>query len=133
MRELTQIPFRAVGLAAAGLIAAGLILAGCSKPVDKVEDVRPVRALQLNAAQQQVIADYSGNVQARIESHLGFRVSGKIQTRKVDVGTLVKPGHRLVSIITGWAETTLLRLSSKTLQKCFIAGSGSVKGAMKQA
>lgn len=98
MRELTQIPFRAVGLAAAGLIAAGLILAGCSKPVDKVEDVRPVRALQLNAAQQQVIADYSGNVQARIESHLGFRVSGKIQTRKVDVGTLVKPGQILMQL-----------------------------------
>ncbi len=93
MGKHTNIP-----LIAAGLVAVGLILSGCSKPVDNIEDVRPVRAIQLNAVQQQVIADYSGNVLARVESHLGFRVSGKIQTRKVDVGTLVKPGQVLMQL-----------------------------------
>lgn len=80
-----------------GLLAISLVTS-CSKHVDKVEDVRPVRAIQLEAAQQQVKAEYSGNVQARVESYLGFRVSGKIQTRKVDVGTPVKPGQVLMQL-----------------------------------
>lgn len=83
-------------------IALGLLfigtLAACSKQAGKEEDVRPVRAIQLVAAQQQVKAEYSGNVQARVESYLGFRVSGKIQTRKVDVGAQVKPGQVLMQL-----------------------------------
>lgn len=71
---------------------------GCSKPVEKGDEPRPVRAIALSAGQQQVIAEYSGNVQARVESRLGFRVSGKIQARKVDVGTVVKPGQVLMQL-----------------------------------
>lgn len=80
------------------ILTLSFILSGCSKQAEKVEDIRPVRAIQLNAAQQQVIAEYSGNVQARVESHLGFRVGGKIQTRKVDVGSLVKAGQVLMQL-----------------------------------
>jgi len=80
-----------------GLLAVTFITS-CSKQAEKAEDIRPVRAIQLNAAQQQVMAEYSGNVQARVESHLAFRVGGKIQTRKVDVGSLVKPGQVLMQL-----------------------------------
>ena len=82
------------------LIAFALIfgLSACSKQPEKIEDVRPVRAIQLSAEQQEVVAEYSGNVQARVESHLAFRVGGKIQTRKVDVGSLVKPGQLLMAL-----------------------------------
>jgi membrane fusion protein, multidrug efflux system len=93
MRKLPRI-----SLMAAGFVAASLALSSCSKQAEKTEDIRPVRAIQLNAAQQQVVAEYSGNVQARVESYLGFRVSGKIQSRKVDVGTLVKPGQVLMQL-----------------------------------
>lgn len=81
-----------------GMLALSLVLSGCSKQTEKAEDIRPVRAIKLDAAQQQVIAEYSGSVQPRIESRLGFRVSGKILTRKVDVGTLVKPGQVLMQL-----------------------------------
>lgn len=83
-------------LAFAAVIAASLV--ACSKAPQKTEDVRPVRAITLSAAQQQVVAEYSGNVQARVESQLGFRVSGKIQQRKVDVGSIVKPGQVLMQL-----------------------------------
>lgn len=86
-----------VSLVISGFLAISLI-SSCSKHAEKVEDVRPVRAIQINAAQQQVMAEYSGNIQARVESHLGFRVGGKIQTRQVDVGTLVKPGQILMQL-----------------------------------
>ena len=79
-------------------VLATSLLLGCSKKVEKTEDVRPVRAIQVTSGQQQVMAEYSGNVQARVESQLGFRVGGKIQTRKVDVGTLVKPGQVLMEL-----------------------------------
>ena len=92
MRKLHNILFGTFGLLAVTLIT------GCSKQAEKVDDIRPVRAIQLNATQQQVTAEYSGNVQARVESHLGFRVGGKIQTRKVDVGSLVQPGQVLMQL-----------------------------------
>ncbi|MFO1389813.1 efflux RND transporter periplasmic adaptor subunit [Cellvibrio sp.] len=79
-------------------LALASVLAGCGRSEQKTEDIRPVRAIQLAASQQQVTAEYSGNVQARVESQLGFRVGGKIQTRKVDVGSLVKPGQVLMQL-----------------------------------
>lgn len=85
-------------VAASSIFALSLMLSGCSKHAEKTEDIRPVRAIKLDAAQQQVIAEYSGSVQPRVESRLGFRVSGKILTRKVDVGTLVKPGQVLMQL-----------------------------------
>jgi hypothetical protein len=54
------------------LVAASALalLGACSKQAEKTEDMRPVRAISL--------------------VRLGFRVGGKIVSRKVDVGTLVK-------------------------------------------
>lgn len=85
---------RAVVLAAAGSI----LLAGCSKPVEKAEDIRPVRVVRLAAGNIDVLAEFPGDVRARVESRLGFRVGGKIVMRKVDVGTLVKRGQVLMQL-----------------------------------
>jgi membrane fusion protein, multidrug efflux system len=79
-------------------VAATLMLAGCSKPVEKTEEIRPVRAVRLAADNLDVIAEFPGDVHARIESRLGFRVGGKIIARKVDVGTLVKRGQVLMQL-----------------------------------
>jgi RND family efflux transporter MFP subunit len=73
-------------------------LAACSKPVEKTEDIRPVRAIKLASSDIDVNAEFSGEVRARVESRLGFRVGGKIVARKVDVGTLVKQGQVLMQL-----------------------------------
>ncbi|HCN89373.1 MAG TPA: efflux transporter periplasmic adaptor subunit, partial [Oxalobacteraceae bacterium] len=73
-------------------------MAGCSKPVEKAEDIRPVRAIRLAADNVDVVAEFAGDVRARIESRLGFRVGGKIVARKVDVGTVVKRGQILMQL-----------------------------------
>lgn len=86
-----------ITLAAACSIAI-VLLVGCSKPVEKTEDIRPVRAIQLAADNVDVIAEFSGEVRARIESRLGFRVGGKIVARQIDVGTLVKRGQILMRL-----------------------------------
>ncbi|MFZ3287445.1 MAG: efflux transporter periplasmic adaptor subunit, partial [Telluria sp.] len=67
-----------------------LLLAACGKPAPQAEAPRPVRAIVLTASNTAIKAEFSGDVRARVESRLGFRVGGKITSRKVDVGTLVK-------------------------------------------
>ncbi|MES2934353.1 MAG: efflux RND transporter periplasmic adaptor subunit [Pseudomonadota bacterium] len=85
-------------IAAILLTSSFFFLAGCSKPVEKVEDIRPVRAIQLGANSIDIAAEYSGEVRPRVESKLGFRVGGKIIARKVDVGTMVKAGQVLMQL-----------------------------------
>ncbi|MYM86046.1 efflux RND transporter periplasmic adaptor subunit [Rugamonas sp. FT82W] len=79
-------------------VLAAAALAGCSKPAEKTEDIRPVRAMVLASSDVDVNAEFSGEVRARVESRLGFRVGGKIVSRKVDVGTLVKHGQVLMQL-----------------------------------
>lgn len=74
------------------------MLSACSKPAEKTEDVRPVRAIKLAAASIDLATEFSGEVRARVESRLGFRVGGKIVARKVDVGTLIKRGQVLMQL-----------------------------------
>jgi multidrug efflux system membrane fusion protein len=78
--------------------ASVVLMAACSKPVEKAEDIRPVRVIQLAADNVDVLAEFSGDVRARVESRLGFRVGGKIVARKVDVGTIVKRGQPLMQL-----------------------------------
>jgi RND family efflux transporter MFP subunit len=85
-------------LPALAIMATAVLLAACSKPAEKTEDIRPVRAMVLASSDIGVNAEFSGEVRARVESRLGFRVGGKIVTRKVDVGTLVKRGQVLMQL-----------------------------------
>lgn len=79
-------------------LALAAVLSGCSKPVEKAEEVRPVRAVRLAADHADVLAEFSGEVRARVESRLGFRVGGKIVERKVDAGAAVKRGQVLMRL-----------------------------------
>jgi RND family efflux transporter MFP subunit len=74
------------------------LLAACSKPDPKPEEVRPVRAIKLAAGIGGERIEFSGDVRARYESRLGFRVGGKIVERKVDVGAIVKDGQVLMRL-----------------------------------
>ena len=102
LTHMRAIPARGPGGAGTGLaglaLALMLALAGCSKPVEKVEEVRPVRAIRMAPSSTSTVAQFSGEVRARYESRLGFRVGGKIVSRKVDVGSMVKRGQLLMRL-----------------------------------
>ncbi|GGZ00510.1 efflux RND transporter periplasmic adaptor subunit [Pseudoduganella plicata] len=80
------------------LVAAAALLAACSRPAEKTEDIRPVRAIVLASSNVDVDAEFSGEVRPRYESRLGFRVAGKIVARKVEVGSTVKKGQVLMQL-----------------------------------
>ena len=80
------------------LLAIAFVMTGCAKPVEKAEDIRPVRAMTLTNGNSDVIAEYPGEVRPRVESRLGFRVGGKIVARKVDPGAIVKRGQVLMQL-----------------------------------
>jgi RND family efflux transporter MFP subunit len=75
-----------------------MFLAACSKEAPKTEDVRPVRAVTVAPSTVDIQAEFAGDVRARVESRLGFRVGGKIVARKVDPGTVVRKGQVLMQL-----------------------------------
>ena len=74
---------------AAPSVLMAMALAGCHSQAGVAEPPRVARVAQVEAASASAIAVYPGEVHARFESTLGFRVAGKIRARLVDVGTHV--------------------------------------------
>ena len=84
---------------AALAIGVASLIGGCSKaPVAEQEEVRPVRTVIVGQSNGTVGATYSGEIRARYESQLGFRTSGKIVARLVEVGGHVKRGQPLLQL-----------------------------------
>ena len=98
INQRLSFPHRATFFRKVAIVSAAVLVAACSKPVENTEDVRPVRAISLAAGSIDTIAEFPGDVRARVESRLGFRVAGKIVDRKVDVGSQVKRGQLLMQL-----------------------------------
>lgn len=82
-------------VAATALIA---LLAGCGAKPNVAEPPRVARVAQVEVADGREISVYPGEVHARFESALGFRVAGKLTTRRVDVGNHVSNGQVLAEL-----------------------------------
>lgn len=84
---------------AAALLACAVVLAGCGKKADvKEAEVRPVRTVVVDPAPVDDDRQAVGEIRARYESDLSFRVAGKVQSRTVDVGVSVKAGDVLATL-----------------------------------
>ena len=86
------------GRALPALLLLCSLLSACSKPVEKAEEIRPVRAIVVAAASSKTLIELAGEIQPRYESQLGFRVGGKLIARKVEVGSAVKRGQLLMQL-----------------------------------
>ena len=80
------------------VIAMALLLVACSEKPPVVEDIRPVRAVQIAPAGAENVVELAGDIQPRYESRLGFRVGGKVIARQVEIGSVVKRGQLLMQI-----------------------------------
>jgi multidrug efflux system membrane fusion protein len=79
------------------LLSLGLLV-GCSQQQAAPDPIRAVKVMTVSASGLQSSHDYSGEVKARTESRLGFRVPGKITQRNADVGQHVKAGTVLAQL-----------------------------------
>jgi len=70
-------------------------LAGCSRHESHYEEVRPVRTMSVQATTTNGVADYAGEIRARREAPLGFRIGGQITARYVELGQHVSAGQPL--------------------------------------
>lgn len=96
-RFVTSTAVLAVVLAV--VLALPLALSACSAkaPADPRTEAPLVRATVVQAAGS-VSRSFTGVVAARVQSDLGFRVSGKVLERLVDAGQTVKRGQPLMRI-----------------------------------
>jgi multidrug efflux system membrane fusion protein len=79
-------------------IAAAALLAACSKPAPQDAPIRAVKVITVGVQATQATLEYAGEVKARVESRLSFRVGGKLLSRPVDVGQRVKAGQLLAQL-----------------------------------
>ena len=84
----------------AGLVSLACLvgLSACKPPENRPEPVRAVKLLQIQASDVHAGVEFAGEVRARVESRLGFRVAGKLVARHVELGQRLKPGQRLADL-----------------------------------
>lgn len=84
--------------AVAALCLALLLLTACSRPPPAEEPVRAVKLMTIAAGTVATQPELAGDVRARVESRIGFRVGGKLVRRQVEVGQRVRPGQVLAQL-----------------------------------
>ncbi len=92
-------------------LTATLVLAACSPKPAPVEPIRSVKLMTVGASTLGSQTEYAGEVRARTESRLGFRVGGKLVLRPAEVGQRVKAGQLLAQL-----DAQDLALSSQAAQ-----------------
>jgi RND family efflux transporter MFP subunit len=80
------------------LVFMALTLAACGKGQVTLEPVRAVKVLTVGESTATTDLEFSGEVRARIESNLGFRVAGKVLSRPAEIGQRVKAGQLLAQV-----------------------------------
>ena len=80
------------------VLTVAALSSACSRPAPPPEPVRAVRTITVSQQSAGTSIDYAGEVRARTESRLSFRVAGKMVSRPVDLGDVVKAGQVLASL-----------------------------------
>lgn len=95
-----------------------------SKSTDKVVlPIVPVRMFEVGSVESRCARNvFTGTVRARYETPVGFRVGGKIVSRKIEVGQKVKPGDVLFEL-----DTEDYRLQQKTSEANLVVARAAVR------
>jgi RND family efflux transporter MFP subunit len=82
----------------AALVFLAAVLAGCHRQEPPPDPVRPVLTMVVTPGIAATRDVYSGELRARYEADLGFRIGGKIVERPVDAGAHVRKGDVLARL-----------------------------------
>jgi len=109
-----------------GLLFASATLAACNQiTAEPTTPPRPVLVAPVHYQPQVPDRSFVGTVRPRVESDLGFRVTGKVQKRLVEVGALVAAGQPLAVL-----DEVDLRLQAEQADAEFRAATGVVAQAV---
>jgi RND family efflux transporter MFP subunit len=93
-----RIMFRALRIACFVLLPSA-ILTGCNEePQTAVPEVRPVRTVTVEETKSAVPVVLTGRIQALDEASLGFRISGRMIERAINVGDRFQAGQLLARL-----------------------------------
>jgi RND family efflux transporter MFP subunit len=80
------------------LVTAAIALSACSRPAPSEEPIRAVKVVTVGVEGMRSGGEFAGEVRARVESRLGFRVGGKIVRRQAELGQRVRAGEVLAQL-----------------------------------
>lgn len=80
------------------VLLATLAMQGCSRNEPPIEPARAVRTLTVRPGTVAGSQEFAGEVRARNEARLAFRVAGKLVERNVEIGARVKRGQVLARL-----------------------------------
>ena len=80
------------------LVISVALLSACSKPAPADEPTRSVKVFTVGVNDVGTGNEFAGEVRARVEARLGFRVGGKIIRRPVELGQRVRAGQVLAQL-----------------------------------
>lgn len=101
-----------------------LALAGCGHKEAPPPPERPVKLLTVGSGSIAATAELAGEVRARVESNLGFRVGGKIISRRVETGQRVRRGDELARL-----DPRDFELADQTADSALIAAGARLENA----
>jgi multidrug efflux pump subunit AcrA (membrane-fusion protein) len=120
---------RPAGRAAAALASLGLILlAACNKQPPTPAEIRPVQTVTAVAHAEGEPVSVTGQIRARTEESLAFRVDGRMIARRVDVGQVVEKGQLVAEL-----DPQPLRDALRTAQANLVAAEATLQEATKNA
>lgn len=103
-------------LTAGTALAAMALLAGCQEEPPQKADIRPVKVIVAKSAPTEKTVSYSGEIKPRVETTLGFRVSGKIIDRLANTGDRVNAGQVIARL-----DATDLKLAEASAKASVIS------------
>src|SRR6195256_7007721 len=80
------------------VIAVTFPLAACGKEQPKKVEIRPVRVTSVQHAPSGETISLTGQIQAKDQVNLAFRIGGRLRERNVTVGDPVAPGQIVARI-----------------------------------
>ncbi|RZA21449.1 MAG: efflux RND transporter periplasmic adaptor subunit [Lysobacteraceae bacterium] len=82
-------------------MALAVVLAACGKTEAPADPARPVLVVHPSGGPQAAFSAYAGEIRAREESALSFRIGGSLVKRVVDAGDRVRRGQLLAELDPG--------------------------------
>jgi RND family efflux transporter MFP subunit len=79
------------------VLLALLAVSGCKPDAEEAAPVRPVLTIEAKVRTQETLGPFAGSIQPRYSTDYSFRLFGRMVSRPVNVGSIVKQGDELAA------------------------------------